>query len=269
MKRKVTNLEIRKAIRQVINEGHGSYMAKSQLFNIARKAQSMYDKLEKGEPLDDWMESHIAKMDSMMDSVSDSFTYDHHEEKSCPEGMYWCGKDQICKPDSQNMSLIVSTDEMNEDYEMADTYSRRDFRPTPREMEITNVFGKYGEDVPPSVIRYIRKNPRLIIQNLYDIYGDKIYEYLPEKTQNLEESMGFSQTYEGSIDSHLNSFIDVVCGYIKEQANNKSLYEDEVIVQRLYQLLGEGGEIQSGVQELIDILNTLPEKLNKPIGFNR
>ena len=58
MKRKVTNNDIRKAIRGVINEGHSSYMAKSQLYNIARKAQSMYDQLEKGEPLEDWMESN-------------------------------------------------------------------------------------------------------------------------------------------------------------------------------------------------------------------
>ena len=41
-----------------VNEGHSnSYMAKSQLFNIASKAQSMYDRLEKDEQLDDWMES--------------------------------------------------------------------------------------------------------------------------------------------------------------------------------------------------------------------
>ena len=80
MKRKVTNNDIRKSIRSVINEGHGSYMAKSQLYNIARKAQSMYDQLEKGEPLEDWMESNIAKMDNMMDSVSDSFSYDQHQE---------------------------------------------------------------------------------------------------------------------------------------------------------------------------------------------
>ena len=39
-----------------------SYMAKSQLYNIAKKSQSMYDRLDKGEELDDWMESKIAQM---------------------------------------------------------------------------------------------------------------------------------------------------------------------------------------------------------------
>lgn len=194
MKRKVTNNDIRKAIRGVINEGHSSYMAKSQLYNIARKAQSMYDQLEKGEPLEDWMESHIAKMDSMMDSVSDAFSYDQHQERSCPDGMYWCNEDQICKPDSQDMSIMVSTQEMN-------------------------------------------------------------------------EAIGFTKSYEGELKTHMDAFINIVCGYIKEQVSKKSLYGDEVIVQRLYQLLAEGGELHSPVQELINILDSLPEKDQGPMGF--
>lgn len=194
MKRKVTNNDIRKAIRGVINEGHSSYMAKSQLYNIARKAQSMYDQLEKGEPLEDWMESNIAKMDNMMDSVSDAFSYDQHQERSCPDGMYWCNEDQICKPDSQDMSIMVSTQEMN-------------------------------------------------------------------------EAIGFTKSYEGELKGHMDAFINIVCGYIKEQVNKKSLYGDDVIVQRLYQLLAEGGELHSPVQELIDIIDNLPNKDQGPMGF--
>lgn len=53
-----------------------SYMAKKQLMSIAKKAQSMFDRLPEDMPLDDWMESHIAQMDRMMDSVHDSFDYD-------------------------------------------------------------------------------------------------------------------------------------------------------------------------------------------------
>jgi len=194
MKRKVTNNDIRKAIRGVINEGHSSYMAKSQLYNIARKAQSMYDQLEKGEPLEDWMESNIAKMDNMMDSVSDAFSYDQHQERSCPDGMYWCNEDQICKPDSQDMSIMVSTQEMN-------------------------------------------------------------------------EAIGFTKSYEGELKTHMDAFINIVCGYIKEQVSKKSMYGDEVIVQRLYQLLAEGGELHSPVQELIDIIDNLPNKDQGPMGF--
>ncbi|MBT7452228.1 MAG: hypothetical protein HN793_15425 [Rhodospirillaceae bacterium] len=68
-----------------VNEGHSnSYMAKSQLFNIASKAQSMYDRLEKDEQLDDWMESKIAQMADNIDSVVNSFTHDEFEEKTMP-----------------------------------------------------------------------------------------------------------------------------------------------------------------------------------------
>ena len=73
-----------------VNEGHsGSYMAKSQLFNIASKAQSMYDRLEKDEQLDDWMESKIAQMANNIDSVVNSFNHDEFEEKTVCE---MCGE---------------------------------------------------------------------------------------------------------------------------------------------------------------------------------
>ena len=32
-------------------------------------------------------------------------------EERCPEGMYWCDTDEICKPDSQEMSKLPTTDE--------------------------------------------------------------------------------------------------------------------------------------------------------------
>ena len=265
MKIKVTNNEIRKAIRGVINEGHSSYMAKSQLYNIARKAQSMYDQLEKGEPLEDWMESNIAKMDNMMDSVSDAFSYDQHQERSCPDGMYWCNEDQICKPDSQDMSIMVSTqDMMEQDFSVEPEISTQ-----PREKDVRGVFGKkYGAYIPMDVLRYMRKNPEAIIKRLYGLYGDKIYDYIPPKSiEPLDEAIGFTKSYEGELKTHMDAFINVVCGYIKEQVNKKSLYGDDVIVQRLYQLLAEEGELHSPVQELINILDSLPEKDQGPMGF--
>ena len=90
MKVRLKESELIEMIEKTIKEGHSkSYMAKSQLYNIAKKAQSMFDKLGENEPLDDWMESKIAQMASMMDSVSNSFSYDDHKEKKCPDGMYW------------------------------------------------------------------------------------------------------------------------------------------------------------------------------------
>jgi len=49
----------------------------------------------------------------------------------------------------------------------------------PREKDIKSVFGKkYGAYIPNDVIRYMRKNPRQIFKKLYEIYGEKSFEYL-------------------------------------------------------------------------------------------
>ena len=67
--------------RQIGESNHGSsYMAKKQLWSIAEKAEDMAKRLPDNTQLEDWMESHIAKADSMMDSVYDSFDYDNQTE---------------------------------------------------------------------------------------------------------------------------------------------------------------------------------------------
>jgi len=49
----------------------------------------------------------------------------------------------------------------------------------PRETEIDRLFGKYTYHVPDDVIRYMRKNPALIVKRLLDIYGeDKLMNYV-------------------------------------------------------------------------------------------
>tara|TARA_R110002020_G_scaffold438584_3_gene649058 strand:- start:1 stop:432 length:432 start_codon:yes stop_codon:yes gene_type:complete len=116
------------------------------------------------------------------------------KEKKCPKGMYWCSDSKVCKPDSQKMEEIGTTEDM-------------------------------------------------------------------------EEAVGFTKSYSGELEGDINSFIEVVCGHIKDQVNKKSLYGDDVIVQRMYQLLTEGGELHSPVQELIDILDSLPDKELGPMGF--
>ena len=78
--------------------------------------------------------------------------------------------------ESQISRIVNKT--LNEDYEMSGAVSRRNFKPTSRELEIKGAFGSYGEDVPPIVLRYIRKNPKSVIQKLYDIYGDRMFDYI-------------------------------------------------------------------------------------------
>ena len=65
---------------------------------------------------------------------------------------------------------------LDEQHEMRDTYSRKDYKSSPREQGVRNVFGKYGEEIPPSVLRYMRKNPAAIIKRLYKLYGNEIFD---------------------------------------------------------------------------------------------
>lgn len=74
----------------------------------------------------------------------------------------------------------------NEAGEMKDTYSKVKYKPTPREKEIQGIFGQYSEDIPPPVIRYMRKNPKALIKRLYDVYGEKLYDYISDYSNNEE-----------------------------------------------------------------------------------
>jgi hypothetical protein len=59
------------------------------------------------------------------------------------------------------------------------SFRRQDFEPYKREDDIKSVFGKYGEDLPPQVLQYIRKNPKSIINRLVGVYGiDKIIDFI-------------------------------------------------------------------------------------------
>jgi hypothetical protein len=82
--------------------------------------------------------------------------------------------------------LEISEDDEDAPFEkgprgMRASRTRADFDPTSREIEMTGVFGKHGEDVPPTTIRYMRKNPGTIIKRMADMYGvDKIKNWLGE-----------------------------------------------------------------------------------------
>ena len=66
-----------KRIKTSINENQqeGSYMAKQQLYTIATLAHAMWEKMEEGEQLEDWMESKIAQAEQSVTSVVNNFMY--------------------------------------------------------------------------------------------------------------------------------------------------------------------------------------------------
>lgn len=55
-----------------------------------------------------------------------------------------------------------------------------DVKISPREKQISKVFGKYSGYLPDDLLRYIRKNPKLIIQRLFDVYGENLINYVEE-----------------------------------------------------------------------------------------
>ena len=69
-------------------------------------------------------------------------------------------------------------------------YSSDTERPTSdRERQVKSLFGdKYGQYIPNDVIRYIRKSPAQFIKKIYQMYGDKVYDYLDKaKSQSNDE----------------------------------------------------------------------------------
>ena len=54
----------------------GSYMAKQQLYTIALLAHKMWEAMEDGEQLEDWMESKIAQCEQSVTSVVKAYMYD-------------------------------------------------------------------------------------------------------------------------------------------------------------------------------------------------
>lgn len=66
---------------EVTEVSEENYMAKQQLFTIATMAYKMWEMLEEGEELEDWMESKIAQCDDSITSVVKAFMYGEVEEK--------------------------------------------------------------------------------------------------------------------------------------------------------------------------------------------
>lgn len=79
---------------------HSSYMARPQLYKIAKYASKLLDMVDENEELEDWQESKIAQISSMIGSVYHSLDYDerydhhdhdHHDDISGLIGMIRAG----------------------------------------------------------------------------------------------------------------------------------------------------------------------------------
>ena len=69
-----------------VSEGKdGNYMVKQQLFVIAQLAQQMYELMEDGEEVDDWMETKIAQSEMGIVSAVKAYMYEEFEEGQEPD----------------------------------------------------------------------------------------------------------------------------------------------------------------------------------------
>jgi len=86
----ISELQLRKIVESIkseTNEGSdGNYMAKQQLFTIATTAYKMWETMEDGEELEDWMSTKIAQTEQGMVSVFKAYMYDEFEH-SVKRGM--------------------------------------------------------------------------------------------------------------------------------------------------------------------------------------
>ena len=61
-------------------KGGDAKMARSQLFHVAKNAQSLHDKLKDEDQLPEWAQSKIAVIKNMLDAVHDHLDYKIHRE---------------------------------------------------------------------------------------------------------------------------------------------------------------------------------------------
>ena len=74
----ITEKQLAQLVKRMSESSHeeGSYMAKQQLFMLATMAYTMWENMEDGEQLEDWMESKIAQTEQSITSVVKAFIYD-------------------------------------------------------------------------------------------------------------------------------------------------------------------------------------------------
>jgi hypothetical protein len=129
---------------------------------------------------------------------------------------------------------------MVEQFEMKDTYSKAKYRQSPKEKEIEGVFGQYGDDIPPAVLRYMRKNPKVIIKRLYDVYGQDMFDYISDYANG--EGIVFSQEDEDLDDGwSYEEEEEVVSEVTQDQLNDLTLYNDllDQTVEKSEEVFGE------------------------------
>jgi hypothetical protein len=162
---KLTESDLNKIVKKVLQEQQvDDYMFFSNLQQIKRQCEILLEMNPQqideiiNEGGHDWADDHVTEAKNNMDQVFDF--------------------------------LMNETNNKDVDYKpmYEQDYSSDIDRPTSdRERQAKSLFGdKYGSYIPNDVIRYIRKNPAQFIKRIYQMYGDKVYDYLDKVKKQSE-----------------------------------------------------------------------------------
>jgi len=77
----ITENQLKKLKNNLNENKDGSYMAKQQLFTIATLAYKMWEQMEDGEQIEDWMESKIAQAEQSVVAAVKAYMYDEVEDE--------------------------------------------------------------------------------------------------------------------------------------------------------------------------------------------
>jgi hypothetical protein len=175
---KLTESDLNRIVKKVLKEQEvADYMFFSNLQQIKRQCEILLemDPQQIDEIINegghDWADDHVTEAKNNMDQVFDFLMNETKKE-------------------------YIDYENVNEQ-----DYSSDSDRPTSdRERQVKSLFGdKYGQYIPSDVIRYIRKSPAQFIKKIYQMYGDKVYEYLDKaKRQNTDEVMSEGKKKPGT-----------------------------------------------------------------------
>jgi hypothetical protein len=162
---KLTESDLNKIVKKVLKEQEvADYMFFSNLQQIKRQCEILLemDPQQIDEIINegghDWADDHVTEAKNNMDQVFDFLMNETKKE-------------------------YIDYEDVNEQ-----DYSSDSDRPTSdRERQVKSLFGdKYGQYIPNDVIRYIRKSPAQFIKKIYQMYGDKVYDYLDKAKRQSE-----------------------------------------------------------------------------------
>jgi len=131
----------------------------------------------------------------------------------------------------------------------------------PRERDVKSVFGtKYGAYIPNDVLRYMRKNPALIVKRLYELYGDKLQEYVdnakgdnPQISEGLQYHLDNGLTLiENVYRPHSESFFNLI-NEVRELYISGEMELTEEEVEIVESDLGKKIKLSNGKEIYLDI----------------